>query len=69
MIKEKLEDLKQTHGEEIMNEEFILTHGPREKFSKELKNAWKIEFMEDSEVQLKVTWHLFMILYYRPHKL
>jgi len=55
MIKEKLEDLKQTHGEEIMNEEFILTHGPREKFSKELKNAWKIEFMEDSEVQLKVT--------------
>jgi len=47
----------------------LMKHDPCEKFSKELKNAWKIEFMEDSDIQLKVTWDLFMILSARPHKL
>ena len=67
MMKEKLEDLKQTYGEEIMNEEFLLNHDPCEKFSRDLKNAWKIEFMEDSSIQVKVTWDHFMILSDRPH--
>ena len=69
MMREKLENLKQTYGEEIMNEEFLLNHDPCEKFSKELKCAWKIELMEDSDIQVKVTWDHFMLLSERPHKL
>ena len=69
VMREKLEDLKQTYGEEKLDDKLLMKHDPCEKFSKELKNAWKIEFMEDSDIQLKVTWDLFMILSARPHKL
>ena len=69
MMREKLEDLKQTYGEEKLDDKLLMKHDPCEKFSEELKNAWKIELMEDSDIQLKVTWDLFMILSARPHKL
>jgi len=69
MMREKLENLKQTYGEEITNEEFLLNHDPCEEFSKELKCAWKIGLMEDSDVRLKVTWDHFMLLSDRPRNL